>query len=253
MKKNTLRFMANAGIAILQNDKKVLIDTLNKNKGSREPIFQVLSTKTYDALLNQQSPWDNISLNLITHYHYDHFCPEKNQKLALKNPNLITISNPQVLAMMPNLAKDSVCSLNPETNTKESISVKGIEISAYSFVHSGYDFFEVCNLAYIIDMGNRIVHTGDADLDEEVIDLLAQEAQGSVLIIPFPYFSLGSSYKIIRDKIKPKHLIVSHIPLKNKETELWLHSLNRSYDKHKDKAPFPISLAYEGAEIEISY
>lgn len=233
---NNLIYVANAGVLININGKKVLIDGLNSDD---LPFYKSTPAKISEQIARGIPPFDNIDVMLITHNHSDHFDVESVVRFLKKNLDTIVISNHEVISTIRKHISDIVetrlIGLQPKYQCEERIQVKGIDIVAFSLVHDGKEYAEVSNLAFLIDSSKKVLHLGDGSPVKENYEALnLQQYKVDLLIANFPYVSLPSARNIIEEYIKPKKIAVVHLPYKEQDRFDWINVAKKSYDRVKD-------------------
>ncbi len=209
-------YIANEGFMISSAGEKILIDALFGNKGlPGEP-----PEETMDAINSSQKPFQQVSLILATHGDGDHFnlnmagdyllehheviliAPEKTgQDMELFYPGFSRIQN-QVLALSPNW-KDST-----------NVFVNGTGLKILGIQHSSRPEYNRSHAVYLIELnGYKILHLGDSAplVDEyEQFSWLAEE-RIHVAFIPYWFLLDTGGETIIREIIRPKHIVAMHL------------------------------------------
>lgn len=233
---NTLTYIANAGVLLRINNKKILIDGLC---ASEIPLFKNTQPDIYEKLIAGVPPYDNIDLMLITHNHSDHFDAEMCGNFLKQSPNTFVIANSDVISRI----KDYVCKenweslieLQPKTYCREKIKVKDIVIEAISMLHDGHNYSDVNNLAFLIECGKKVLHLGDAAFVKENSEALKLEDGIDLLIANFPWVCLPAARKIIKENIKPQKLAIVHLPNLELDSLGWINSAKKNYERVRDK------------------
>lgn len=210
----TVRYLSNMGVSIEGGKHKVLIDSICT--GTEANFIETISEIKKGIIMNR-SPYDSIDVMLFTHKHEDHF-DFKSVSDYLKyrknqNTSLILTKGAKELFQY-NEPFDNVVSVSLEKGTYDTIQVNGLNIKIYGMRHEGKIFEDIQNLAFLVEMDNKkVLHLGDAapfsdNFDEfnfinEKIDLV---------IAPFLYLNMETGRKIIEDQIKPRKVLVTHLP-----------------------------------------
>ena len=164
----------------------------------------------------KEDDFGKVDILLITHTHGDHLDVDLIRKVQNDNPNVITLSNKQVVDVL--LEQDLKCDLLLVDEVKDvgGILIKGIK-QLHGEAGKGYDKFE--NLGFLID--EKIYNPGDSVLMDNAprADVLFVAFNGLVtmdlndavkfvyqvqpkLVIPYHYDT--SSYPVSLDEFKEK-------------------------------------------------
>ncbi|MDF2889827.1 MAG: hypothetical protein K0R80_194 [Clostridia bacterium] len=253
MQSNNLVYVANAGVLINIDGKKVLIDGLNN---AAYPLYKSTPLEISKQITEGISPFDHIDVMLITHNHSDHFDVESVVRFLNNNSDAAVISTNEVVSaikkQISDFLEERLIEIPLENKCEKRIQVKGIDIVAFSLAHDGIEHTEVHNLAFLIDGSKKVLHLGDGAPKKENYEALQlNQYKIDLLIANFPYVSLPSARNIIEEYIKPKKIAVVHLPYRELDRFGWIHSAKKSYDRVK--ASFVVTEFLEdiGASIEL--
>jgi L-ascorbate metabolism protein UlaG (beta-lactamase superfamily) len=229
---NEVTYIANAGVLLKLNDKKILIDAFSKKVGT----FMCTSTAIREDMIHGGPPFEGIDLMLITHEHEDHFDEENVGRFMQSHPQTVVVSNSKVISRIKYCVQNQMYSrlieLNPKLHQSESILVNDISIEAIFLSHDGKEYGDVQNLAYLIRHGKTILHLGDAAPVKEAYNSLKFKHVGiDLLIANFPYINRYVGRKIIMDEIKPKKLAIVHLPEEEMDIYGWINASKKSYER----------------------
>ncbi|MDF2530430.1 MAG: hypothetical protein K0Q65_11 [Clostridia bacterium] len=229
---NKLIYVANAGVLINIDGKKVLIDGLNN---AEYPLYKSTPLEISEQITEGIPPFDHIDVMLITHNHSDHFDVESVVRFLNKNSDAAVISTNAVISAIKKQISDAVearlIEIQLEKQCEKRIQVKGIDIVAFSLAHDGKEHTEVHNLAFLIDGSKRVLHLGDGAPKKENYEALQlNQYKIDLLIANFPYVSLPSARNIIEKYIKPKKIAVVHLPYSELDRFGWINASKKSYD-----------------------
>jgi L-ascorbate metabolism protein UlaG (beta-lactamase superfamily) len=182
-------YIANAGFLIESSGKKVLIDALFKNGWNNylTPADSIVS-----KILNQQAPFNQVNLMLITHNHEDHFNDSMVVAYLNNNSENILIAPPLVTnAIFKNPAlkknENQIVELDKISREKNDKTINGIKV-----FHSG-DF-----------NGSETVEFGKLELQKEQIDI--------ALLNFYGFWSTKEERLFTEEYIHPKRIALTHIP-----------------------------------------
>lgn len=244
---NKITYIANAGVMIDLQGKKILIDGLCNPK---LPIYKNTPDDIKKRIIQGRSPFNNIDVILFTHHHTDHFDPISTAEFIKYNPNTPVVSTKEVISRIKNIEESTLLELDPALGSTEKISVQGIKISAIPMLHEGKEYINVKNLAYQIEVeGTRILHVGDAKSVKENFDCLDNEID--ILIAPFPFVGLPSARQVIEKYINPKKIAAVHLPYQELDSFGWIEGTKKSLGRVSDNFVETVFFEEIGDNLEI--
>lgn len=210
-------YLANEGVLLTAGGKGVLIDALFR--GGVTGYAQV-QPATLSKLERAEPPYDKISLVLVTHRHGDHFDRESVATHLANNKRAVLLSCEQVTKSVHQAAIDTgpmaarIRDIHPQGSEKIQQTVDGIAVDVLKLSHGGGRFANVLNFGFIVHLGGkRILHIGDAHLNDATRAPLEQHAVGvDVACVPYWWLMDGDGRAYVRDVLKPKQVIAFHIP-----------------------------------------
>ncbi len=211
--KNQLVYIANEGILIEQDGKRVLIDALHK---SDLKVYQFTQIALRQNILGKVKPFDKVDLFLITHLHGDHFSPVMMKDFLEKHEETILMAPNQVVDTMKNAAY-LAGQIYPLNGTDKGLmyEMDGIKIHALPLIHSyPQKNAWIENMAYLLDFnGLKILHIGDAEFLPENLNRI-QKAIGKGVdyaLLPDWFFEDEESIAQVNKKIKAKKYLAMHV------------------------------------------
>jgi L-ascorbate metabolism protein UlaG (beta-lactamase superfamily) len=203
-------YIANEGFMIAMGGTKILIDALQRSKHYANPSDTLVAN-----MIEGVPPFADIDYVLVTHDHADHFNAEMVSRFLVHHPATQLIASSETCGK---LAKEGVADrqrtgIDLEMGHHRTIRSKKAEIVALRLEHAGGG--EITNLAFLVRAhGFMIVHVGDALLAQDQDDVRAFDwSSYKVDILFIGYGDTGSlTQQIIRNVIKPKHVVLMHIP-----------------------------------------
>ena len=213
-----ITYIANEGVLLVSGDKQVLIDGLHRNERTFSH-YAFLPTVEREKIETAKAPFDKIDLLLFSHRHYDHFHAEAAGLHLQHNPNTMLVSSQQVVSdieqQFKNFAavKSRVLSATPPLKERRPMKVAGIEVELLGVGHGSGSFREIQNLGHIIKLGGKkLLHVGDAELETEIFAKLNLDEEGiDIAILPFWLLTGKDGPALVREHIKPKHIIAVHV------------------------------------------
>ncbi|WP_425802774.1 MBL fold metallo-hydrolase [Desulfitobacterium sp. Sab5] len=236
---NKLIYISNAGVLIQLKDRKILIDGLCR---SNNPIYKDPSPEIAQKIKGGIPPFNDLDLMLITHEHSDHFDPVSVDEFSKNNPGTVILSTPNVItklrtydSMEMDKEQANLIEFNLNLHQEETLNFQGMKIRIISLAHMGKNQEETQNYAYLIEYGLKLLHVGDADAVSEnynQLNLVPQKID--YLIAPFPYISIPSARRVIKDYINPQKIAVLHFPHKELDHFGWIKATRKSFANVKE-------------------
>lgn len=208
-----ITFVANSGISIEIGCTVIWVDALH-NEGL--PGFSTLNDCMVEAIFG-----DEIlgvpNVIAFTHKHQDHYSAELTAK-AIK-------TWPSTKVILPEGVSD-----------KQEICIGDIKLRFIKLSHAGKEFKDVEHYGVIIKGANQtILVSGDCEIcDEKLLDETQNERIG-ISIMNFPWVTLRKGRAAIESLIKPKHLIVAHLPFEEDDIYGYFPAAEKAI-KNMDKA-----------------
>lgn len=220
-----VRYLSNMGVCIESEHNKIFIDVLCV---SSEAHFLGLSDEIQTDIINNAEPYDNIDIMLFTHKHDDHFnaplvCNYITNRKNKDTKIIMTEQSKELLDKEHFFDEQSfgIIPIDIEVGKKDEIQLNGVKIKMYSMSHEGKLFNNIRNIVFLIEIdGKKILHTGDAAPSNENYDMFSAmfiEEEIDLLIAPFLYLNMEIGHRIIDERIKPKEVIITHVPTEEKD------------------------------------
>lgn len=208
-------YIANEGFMISMGDTKVIVDALTNTKNYAHPSDALAA-----ALMDGVPPFDDVDYVLVTHNHADHFNAEMMSRFLGNHPTAHLIGSTEVCK---ELTGDSVtgrrCSaVDLKMGESRTFRRDNAEIMVIRLDHSGRD---ISNLAFVIrSNGYTIMHVGDALLwsNEEFLRSYDWSSYAIDLLFVEHFDRSSPTQDIIQNLIKPKHVVLMHIPAGEEES-----------------------------------
>lgn len=221
-----ITYIANEGFLLSSVTKNVLIDALySEGYGA----FAVPSKEVLDCIMNNKSPFENISAYYLTHYHKDHCDPVLLNEYAGKHKNVpLVISKPSIIFIHGNcidfiLKKKQFAEITPDVNSCISKTINGIPTKAFGLKHISFfvdsiDLEEnMVNTSYLIDLdGIKVFHSGDIKMNAFESYIEENKKWEDNVDVAFLYFELFESgtpaLDFIIKTLNPKYIVLMHMP-----------------------------------------
>jgi L-ascorbate metabolism protein UlaG (beta-lactamase superfamily) len=219
-------YIANSGFLISTSTKKVLIDALFSGGGGYYPAP---SSELRTQMINGTSPFDTIDLLLATHSHDDHFTASLANGFLSYNSSSFLIGSDETTDLVN--PGDRVISITPSLFSSIDTTINTIKIKVLRLRHDGGGSADN-NLGYIIDFdGITVFHAGDndgyVDAGESINGISEYDSLGfdslniDIALLNRGFFWDNSSpgIEIVKNYIKPRHIILHHFSLNNIQGE----------------------------------
>jgi len=219
--KNTLTYIANAGVMISTPYTKIIIDGVidplpGKYIGPEEGFAE--------SLILSKEPYHNIDYIFVTHAHKDHISPQTANELLKRNKHIRLIcprSVTQLLRQQRNyndMLAGQIFTAGLQKYSSVPVSFEDFSFTAYRIPHDGETSSVVENLAYFIQAdGKKILALGDCTQKVYDFEKAALPQKCDVLLCPANMVGQRSGREII-NMLRPKQVVLCH--LKNTKDEL---------------------------------
>ncbi|MEQ1894841.1 MAG: MBL fold metallo-hydrolase [Planctomycetota bacterium] len=214
-------FLANEGFLLRSGKYSILIDAF-----VREPVgvFGALPEELHKRLVNALSPFDALTVVLVSHIHGDHLQVRSLEKFLGRNNQAQLLSSEQVLRAVHAGAKDFEAigkRMTPIPLVKgamKTLKEEGMSVSFFELAHFNAPLEDKeINLGHLIHLGGlKILHLGDAAPTPETFaayDLPSLEVD--LAIVPYWFFGTQQGVKVLFERIRPRQVIMAHIPPAN--------------------------------------
>lgn len=192
-----LLFTANCGVILKSDTGTIAIDALHSKRA--EP-FSTVPEETLRYV------HENVKIDalLYTHAHPDHYGEEVNRSYIERyHPILIMQKHDADIPLV-------------HPHGKFELKKLGLKVEYMRLLHSGEQYQNVVNYGFILTFGGKtFLSLGDASLSApETADFIAGR-QVDYAFINFPFYTLSSGRETIKNIIKPKEVIIQHLPFSN--------------------------------------
>jgi L-ascorbate metabolism protein UlaG (beta-lactamase superfamily) len=201
-----ITYVANEGVLLSAGDQQVLIDGLHREY---ERGYAFLPAAQRELIEQAKAPFDDIDLIL----------PESVGLHLLHNPEATLVSSQQVVEEVEKhftgyqAIQARVTGATPPLREKVAMKAAGIDFEVLGLGHGSGRHDWVQKHGHLVRLGGKkLLHVGDADTSPEIFEGFDLDEEGvDIAFIPY-WFLLGKAGQtIVRDHIKPKHIIALHI------------------------------------------
>jgi L-ascorbate metabolism protein UlaG (beta-lactamase superfamily) len=211
-----VNFLANEGVLISVQKKKILIDALFDNPN---PNYEAPPEDMLEGMVAGRAPFNDVDLVLVTHNHPDHFSPSIAARYMESNSKTLLIAADDAISAMKENIKDwgsvqnRMYSFDLKPGETAEKTIKGIHVRIFRTLHSG-DRDSPHNLMYLIKTNGRsIFHEGDSDGKLTTFQALGFENEKIDLALVHFWFPLHpEGERIIQDVLRPDHVGLIHLP-----------------------------------------
>ncbi len=188
-------FTASCGIFISDGKNTIAIDALHCKKA--EP-FSPVPKQTLEYVMENT----DANLLLYTHTHCDHYDKELTKAYIKRHGS-------RLIMPVEDYADYTVSGSHGKLDIKElDMSIEYVRLT-----HSGEQYRNEINYGYYISFGGKKLLTlGDSAISAPELPEFVKDKEIDVAFINFPFYTLGSGRSVVKDVIKPKNVIVQHLP-----------------------------------------
>ncbi len=215
--KLTVTYIANEGVLISANGKKILIDGLHREY---EPDYAFPPAGLLKSLETAASPYDQINLLLVSHIHLDHFHPLSVGLHLQNNPKAIFASSEQAVGEVAKdfsdyeKVKKQIKPVTHEWKKSSELNHDGIKVKFLGLRHGSERFRSIQNMGHLIEVGGvKLLHIGDADMTAENFSAFNLSQKNiDIAFIPYWFLLSENGRKLVKEQFNPKKIIAVHIP-----------------------------------------
>jgi L-ascorbate metabolism protein UlaG (beta-lactamase superfamily) len=227
-----ITYIANEGVLIDAGGKRVLIDGLHREY---RPAYPFLPEPHREQIETAQPPFDRIDVILVSHVHLDHFHPESVARHLRHDARTVLVSSGQVVREVEKepefgAIRQRVRASTPPLRERIATTAGGVEIELLGLGHGSGRNRTLQNLGHIVRLGGKkILHIGDADPDAGIFAAFSLDKEAiDVAVLPVWFLTSDAGAAIVREQIKPRHIVAVHMPA---------HQPERSVAQIKERFP----------------
>lgn len=242
---------------IEHDDVKLIIDGLHSKKAIE---FSKVKEDTLDKIIRGSKPFDNVNYMIFTHKHIDHMCSKSLVEFLKNNEQaevLYSMDEGSEIEKLNQFVKDGEYkggAIDIELGKKVKYPIKNGEITFFKSQHMGEESYQCSNICYIIELdGIKFLHLGDGNIDYDYLHKMLSDEEINVALVNFPFIHIPNGKKIIREIIKPDHLIVFHLPFKEDDKSNYISNTFKRYEKDRSNLPIAEIFIEECTKIEYTY
>ena len=196
---------ANAGAALELPGLRLWVDALHRHK---VPGFSCVPPELWGQMQSHPA-FSRPDLLFFTHRHPDHYSHTLTQEALHLWPQA-------ELALPEQDFAGQVLLAGPE----DRIHFRDITLTFRRLIHEGAEFADVPHYGCLIDAGGyRVLLTGDCALAGQDLADFIGNTPIDLAILDFPWITLRRGRTIIDTVIRPRHLLINHLPFAPDDTE----------------------------------
>jgi L-ascorbate metabolism protein UlaG (beta-lactamase superfamily) len=222
----------NAGVLLSNGDAAFLVDGLFSEKAAN---FSTPAAGMINRILNGRPPFAHISGILATHLHIDHGNPKLMARLSDGSVPVVAPRTKKYASALKRIA-------NPlrllDDAPIESFELAGVSVKALCTKHDGDPSYAIEHYSYLFEFpeGNVFI-AGDVAADDAVMRSVLEATETDTAIMNFPIIMRPAGRALILDCIRPRRLLLHHLPLPEDDIFGYAEATRKMLEKWKDKLP----------------
>lgn len=214
-----LHFTANAGVLLRLPGLYAAVDAFHSK---RTPPFSPVS----DTLLSQlqaSHQLDGLQAVIVSHCHPDHCTLKEVQQVLKSSPGAVLFA-PEPLVDGQILLNGPACHVHTDD----------IAMDFYRLRHDGLKYRAKALYGITLEAGGRrVLMPGDC-LDHAGVERMMDGKETDVAILNFPWITLPKNRLFVDNVLRPKHLVIFHLPYPEDDTEGYLPATYKMADRLKN-------------------
>ena len=207
--------MANAGVLISLDGRKILIDAPIRDGIPPYPT----SSPQERALLEQaRSPYDRISAILTTHWHEDHFDAKAVGAHLTRSSGTRLISSAEIIervrSTLPSVPAARVVAVTPAAGASVAVPIDGgIRVHVLRIRHNDARRMPEQHVGFLIQGTRTVLHVGDADPTPANFALLKKLPKVDLALLPYWFVLNAKNREFVAASIAPERIVGMHLPV----------------------------------------
>ena len=233
----SVTLIANAGLLIQGKNHRFLIDGIHHDKN--QP-FSVVGKEKLNQMINGSGQYQDVEYILYTHCHSDHFS-EKYTKAYLEKNHVLTLFMPKTYLdghgdFKKNLPSNKTQVVKLQGGLGELIPYESqdeIKIMAFKSLHLGEEYQGEDHYCFLLSIGDKnILITSDADYDALTFKSALEGIKIHTMVVNPLFYNHKAGREMIYNLIRPKEIIIYHIPFEEDDKYNLRRLTKRDMDKH---------------------
>lgn len=189
---------ANAGVCIEIGKHCIWVDALHQEM---QPGFSAVSQKVYQQLLNDPT-FAEPAYICATHCHPDHYSG------AMVGEAKRLWKNTQLCLPEQEFADQILISGETFVVKKDNLTLEFIRLP-----HEGAQYAGVKHYGILLSIdGKNILIAGDCETASPILAKAVGDRQIDLAILNFPWVTLSKGRAFVTEALKPKHILLCHLP-----------------------------------------
>lgn len=219
MERIRLRFTANAGVLLELPGLFAAVDAFH-NK--RTPPFSPVPEAVTDTL-DRDGSFRRLQAVIVSHCHPDH--------CTLPQVRKVMDAAPDAALLAPEPLLDGQVLL---TGPASHVHVRGISMDFTRLRHDGLKYRSKALYGVTLEAGGRrVLMPGDC-IDHADVERMMNGKETDVAILNFPWVTLPRHRLFVDNVLRPKHLVIFHLPYPADDTEGFLPATLKMADRLKN-------------------
>lgn len=205
---------ANAGIAVDTGGKRIWIDALHED---RQPGFSALTQPLQKQMLRNEAFFDPDFI-CYTHCHPDHYSRWLTE-LAKK-------MWPRAKLLLPEPEFDGQILV---TGERYEVEDEKLRLRFIRLPHEGAQYANVKHYGLILTVGGKnILVAGDCATASPELAKAVTDTPIDLAILNFPWITLAKGREFVQNILKPRHVLVCHLPFAEDDNAGYRRSAEKS-------------------------
>jgi L-ascorbate metabolism protein UlaG (beta-lactamase superfamily) len=99
-------------------------------------------------------------------------------------------------------------------------SVGELTVEARRLPHEGREYADTVNWGFLLTCGGfTVLHAGDCAVGAPELASLLDGREPDLAILDFPWFTLSRGRRFTEETVRPKHLLLCHLPFAEDDSE----------------------------------
>ena len=244
-----LTLIANAGFLLSSSSGRILVDGIHCGCDGFSPVPLPL----LEEMVSGSSPFSHADLLCFTHGHPDHFSPNWTQRYLAGNPGTRGIFLPEQAPctdadLLQTILQNQIHYTPLHMAAGQAISytpLPGLTCRIFPCPHAGTEYQTVEHYCYHFFLeGKQLLCLGDSQFNSFYLQHMLSDASIDVLLVNPLFIRLSEGRDIITRVIRPKRLLVYHIPFQPDDTSGLRKLAFRNLEKYQAILP-PTTLLTE--------
>ena len=209
-----VRYVANAGVLLTIDGRKILIDAPIRDG---IPPYTTPSADERARLEAARPPYDGIAAILITHWHEDHFSPDAVAAHLRSSARTVLISSREVVDRVrqagPDLPAARFRPVTPAPGSSTVAELEGLRVHVLRIRHNPARRLPAEHVGFLVQGTRTALHVGDAESAAGNFSVLAGLPAVDVALVPFWFLTdAGTATATVARAIRPRHMVGLHLP-----------------------------------------